>query len=210
MTRDKKAKKIARAWKDVQSTSYTSARRATPPPSGGNPPPPIDYDDEDLTPPGDDDAGYSTPSVEKLVKPLLQRLCDDLADEPINSLQDVQPAELAGLSDTAVGELKVDLDTVDANVIERYEGGTMVCSVFAEASLTVEGLMTESAAATAAENGVVEILEHHIDRGHALVAITVPQAVQVEFDATVTPDAGSVDDLNFVRAFELSNHPPFD
>jgi hypothetical protein len=160
MTRDKKAKKIARALKASEGISYTSARRAAPPP------PPDDYDDLFL--PDEDTPGYSTPSVEKLVKPLLKHICDDFAGESIDSLGDVEVSGQVTVGEAAVYQLQIDPSTVDAHVIEEFEGGTMLCSVFAEASLTVEGLMRKSDAAAAAENRLVQILEHHHSQDYAL------------------------------------------
>lgn len=192
MTRDKKAKKIARALKASEGIRYTSARRATPPP-----PPDDDYYDDLF--PDDDPPGYSTPSVENLVKPLLQHICDDFAGESIDSLGHVEVSGQVTVGEPAVYQLQVDPTTIDVHLIEEFEGGTVLCSVFAEASLTVEGLMRKSDATAAAENRLVQILEHP-SQDYALVAITAPQAIQVEFDATVTPEAESVDDLNFISA----------
>jgi hypothetical protein len=192
---NKKAKKIARVLKASEGISYTSARRATPPP------PPDDYDD--LFPPDEDIPRRSALSVEVLVKPLLQHKCDDLADEPVDSLGDVEVRGQVTVDEAAVHQLQIDPTTIDVHVIEEFEGGTMLCSLFAEASLTVEGLMRKNDAATAAEKSLVQILEHH-SQDYALVAITTPQAIQVEFDATVTPEAESVDDLNFVGATQLA------
>jgi hypothetical protein len=56
----------------------------------------------------------------------------------------------------------------------------MLCSVFAKASLIVEGLMRKNDAIVSAENGLVEILDYN--RDFALVAITAPQAVEAEFN----------------------------
>jgi hypothetical protein len=198
MTRDKKAKKAARALKASENVSYTSARRSTPPPPA---PPPDDYDP---VPPDDDDPGRSTRSVENLVMPYLQHICDNLTDESIDSLGDVEVAGPVRVSEAAVHQLRVDASTIDSQVVEEFEGGTMLCSVFAEASLIVEGLMGKNDATVSAENRLVEILDFHYNRAYALVAITAPQPVEAEFNATVTPDAESVDDVNFVRIAQLT------
>ena len=105
-------------------------------------------------------------------------------------------------------QLQVDASTIDSQVVEEFEGGTMLCSVFAEASLIVEGLMGKNDAIVSAENRLVEILDLHYNPAYALVAITAPQPVEAEFNATVTPDVESVDDVNFVRVAQLTKRLP--
>lgn len=175
MTRDKKAKKIARALKASGNLSYTSARRSTPSP-------------------------HPTPSVEELVEPILQQTCDEFIDAPIGLLGDIEVTGPVSVSEATVHRLRVNAITIEAEVVEELEGRTLVCIVSAEASLIVEGLMAKDDASVSAENGLVEILDLYHDPDHALVAITAPQTVDMEFSATVTPDAESVDDVNFVGA----------
>lgn len=185
MTREKKAKAAARALKASTGLPYVAARRITSAPGSGEP-------------------EYSSPSIEELLKPYLQGVCDGLADEPIDSFGDIEIPGLLDISEAAVSELQIDPLTIDVHVIEEYEGGTKVCTVFAEADLVVEGLMSKSAAAASAESGLVEIIDFDHNRHYAQVAVAAGQAVQVEFEATVTLDAESVDDVNLVQATQLS------
>lgn len=185
MTREKKAKTAARALKASAGIPYVAARRIT-------------------SAPGDDEPEYSSLSIEELLKPYLQGVCDGLADEPIDSLGDIEIPDLLDIGEAAVSELQIDARTIDVHVIEDYDGGTKVCTVFAEADLAVEGLMSKSDAVTSTESGLVKIIDFDHNRHYALVAVTAAQVVQVEFDATITQDAESVDDVNFVRATQLN------
>lgn len=185
MTREKKAKAAARALKASAELPYTAARRLT-------------------SAPGDDEPEYSSPSIEELLKPYLQGACDALVDESIDSFGDIEVPGLLDVSEAAVSELQIDPSTIDVHVIEDYDGGTKVCSVFAEADLAIEGLMSKGDAVISAESGLVEIIDFDHNRHYAFVAVTATQVVQVEFDATVTQDAESVDDVNIVRATQLS------
>lgn len=111
------------------------------------------------------------------------------------------------ISEAAVHELKVHTDTIDVHVVEEYEFGAKVCSVFAEAALVAEGLMAKADAAMSAESGLVEIIDFDYNPHYALVAVKSAQLVQVEFDATVTQvtvEGDSVDDVNFVSATRLN------
>jgi hypothetical protein len=76
--------------------------------------------------------------------------------------------------------------------------------VFAEAALVIEGLMSKGDASMSEDSGLVEIIDFDYNRLDALVAVTAAQTVQVEFDATATLDAQSVDDVNFVSASSLT------
>jgi len=64
--------------------------------------------------------------------------------------------------------------------------------------------MSKSDAFNSAESGRVKIINSDHNRHYALVAVTAAQVVRVEFDATITQDAESVDDVNFVSATQLS------
>lgn len=185
MTKNKKAKAAARAMKASANLPYTVARRRTPPPDG--------YDPD-----------YSTPSLEALLKPHLQHVCDKLVEESIDSLGDIEVPGPLNVSKAAVHELQVHTSTIDVHIVEEFDNGSMVCSVFAEAALMAEGLMGKGEAAISVENGLVEIIDFDYDGLYALVAVTAAQAVEVEFDATVTLDAESVDDINFISASQLN------
>lgn len=185
MTREKKAKAAARALKASTGLAYVAARRIT-------------------SAPGDDEPEHSSPSIEELLRPSLQSVCDGLADEPIDSLGDIEIPDLLNISEAAVSELLIDALMIDVQVIEEYDGGTKVCTVFAEANLVVEGLMSKSDAAASAESGLVEIIDFDYSRHYAQVVVAAGQAVQVQFDAIANPDAESVDDVSFVKATQLS------
>jgi hypothetical protein len=191
MTREKKAKAAARALKASTGLSYIAARRMT---SG----------------PGDDEPQHSIPSIEELLEPYLLGVCDGLADEPIDSLGDIEIPGFLQISEATVSALQINTLTIDVQVIEEYEGGTQVCTVFAEADLVVEGLMFKSDASAWVESGFVKIIDFDHNRHYARVIVAAGQAIEVEFDAIVTLDAESVDDVNFVKATQLSwdrRHP---
>jgi hypothetical protein len=108
MTKNKKAKAVARALKASANLPYTVARRRTPPPDGRDP-------------------DYSTPSLEELLKPYLQHICDKLVNESIDSLGDIEVRGPLNVSEAAVHELQVHASTIDVQVVEEFDNGSMVC-----------------------------------------------------------------------------------
>src|SRR5690242_17162990 len=98
MTRDKKAKAAARALKASANVPYTVARRLTPAPD-------------------DNEADYQAPSIEKLLEPYLQGICDNLIDEPIGSLGQVEMEGQLDISEASVHQLEVDTDTIDVHIV---------------------------------------------------------------------------------------------
>lgn len=184
MTKAKKAKQAARILKATLGLPYTAARRQALASGGGN--------------------GYFFPSIESLLMPYVKDICDDLVETAVDSLGDVEPVDVPGLTEAEVRDLVVDLSTIDVQVVEEYEGGTEACSVFAVAELFIDGLMMKGEATMSADAGLVDVIEFDFNLHYSLVAVRQKQMIQLEFNAIATPDAESVEDFGFVGATTLT------
>ena len=89
---------------------------------------------------------------------------------------DIEVPGSLNVSEAAVHKLQVHTSTIDVHVVEEFDNGSMVCSVFAEAALMVEGLMGKGDAAMSLANGLVEIINFDDNGLDALVAVTTTQA----------------------------------
>lgn len=177
MTRDRKRKQAVRERQAQTGEPYVVARRAT----AAQP-----LVEDEWTP----------PSVEELLLPGLRHELDRLLDADVASLGDIDITTLP-VSEPTVAGFELDASTVYVDPVEEYEGGTLVCNVTATASLSVQGLMAKADAVAAVESGMAEYVDEDFNRHYALVLLREPRMLEVEFDATVTPEIEDVADVNF-------------
>lgn len=198
MTKDKKAKKAARALSKSTGVSYTAAKRAIS--SMGS------------TGPGGR-SGSRARTTEELIGAGIGAVCDRLVGEAVRFRGnqhlpgtwvdiDLPP----GLHEPLVHQLDIDKSTVQVHVAEVYEGGTEACNVVAEGMITVEALMAKPDAIVSANRSLVTVIDADFDHDHSSVVTSV--AIEAEFEAIVNPAYESVEDLAFTGATQLAAGPP--
>lgn len=180
MTKDKKAKKIARLHAAAFGGSYTAARRAT--------------------------AQRRFLTVYDLLSDSVADACDGLVDRDVADLGSVDlDLQLPpGSSDAYVYGVEAKLDTLVNHPVEKFEGGTEISHVHVHAEVIVAAIVSKGDATTLDASGLVDVLDWDYNRHYAQVAFTTPQVLQFEFDATYTLDAESLDDLRFSGASNVT------
>jgi hypothetical protein len=180
MTRDKKAKKAARAYADATGISYTAARRSA-----------LIHE-----------ALFEPLSIEELLEGAPQGACNGLIGEPIKLLDNPNAIGVSvdldlpeAMSDPSVHQFDVDDTSTIVYVAEEYEGGTLACNVTSTGTLTVETTMSKSDAISAAEAGEVRILEADLNRHYSTVVFDVE--VEATFNAIVNPEFQTVESFSF-------------
>jgi hypothetical protein len=193
MTKDKKAKQAARDYAATHGIPYTAARRALSGNGGKGGEPPTSGDDFN---PWDDYPERR--SVDELAKDAAMGECANRAGGDIDVTPDrsgsgpVATLELPdGIDRTLIGQIELDELSVDVQVEEEHEGGTLTCTVTAAATLTVEALMAKVDAHVAAEAGQVSLVDEDFNDHYA--EVVSEHEVELTFEAIITPDTESVE-----------------
>lgn len=172
MTKNRKAKRAARAYSRAAGVSYTAATRAT---------------------------DFKPKSLSELIAGAPQGVCDRLigkdicgASEPRDGL--VLDLDLPrGSSEPSVHEFRMDDASTTIQVDEEIEGGTLVCNVVTTGTLTVQVLMAKGDAVMASEAGQVSIYDPDFNRHYSAALFDVE--VEATFHAILNPEYEGVEDF---------------
>ncbi|MEX2291271.1 MAG: hypothetical protein WD794_13225 [Mycobacteriales bacterium] len=185
MTKNRKNKQAARALGAATGQSYTSARRQL----AGAPP-------------------YEIPSHDDLVAANLSGACEDRLGEEVTSVFGVLGGAGAGggvllldgmrVAEATIERLEINDAAVSVFEVETFEGGATASNAQAEAELFVQGVMAKGDAIASEASGLVEIIEPDLNRHDSLVAVVRGVPVELDFEAVVTSDTESVEDLRLV------------
>lgn len=140
-------------------------------------------------------------SITDLVRSSLQGACDRLIGEPISYRGDtgagmsVDAEFPIDVTEPTVGGLDPDENTVEVQIDEEYEGGTLACNVTANAVLSIEALMSKASAYASAENGLVRIFDAEFNDHYASVIFDIN--VELTFLGILNPEYESVEDLTY-------------
>lgn len=178
MTQNKKSKKAARKYAKDYGVSYTAGLRAT----------------------SLDEEPWEFMTTDQLLRGGVLGGCDDLLEMELRDFGGVELTAEVPLLEPYVFEVNVDLDTMLNYPVETYDGGAEVSNVHVQAAVNFAGLTSKGEATMLAEEGLVEPLDWDYSRHDAHVILTTPYKVQLEFDATYTVDAESVEDFVFSGA----------
>lgn len=206
MTKNSRAKQRRRALKQQRGISYLEAHRLLEPEapspaqvherSGGGAPTAVAAGTASVTVGGPPDPDGLTG--------VLYTAADDWSSRQVGQeLDDVWPgfdqtSSLSRLESPEIHELIVRPSTVDFEVDEEYEGGTLSTKFVIAADLSVEGLLYKSDALGAADSDTAVMLDFdHNDHFSRVVAVP-PIRVELEFDATVSPDTQTLHDLQLL------------
>jgi hypothetical protein len=215
MTKDRKAKDAARALKSSEDTPYVLARRLEADARG-----PHNNGDDKAVPGGSGGVGaeyapgpdisewddFDPPSAEELLLGAVEGWAESQVNEPVDHVG--APGGLAlgidlpsGMSDPFVQEIVVHPTSLDVQVHEEFDGGTLGCNVTAEADVVIEGMMSKAEAISAETAGEVKFVDFDFTEHTASVALTA--WIEATFIAIVTPESEMVDDVIFEGAVQL-------
>lgn len=183
MTKDRKAKKAARAFSRVTGVPYTVARRAT---AEGDEADKFNWDD------------FEPKSLDKLLAGAPQSLGDHLIGEEIGVRGSGSTIEIEvpdDMRDPTVHAFHIPDTTIVVQVDEEFEGGTLACNGSANGKMTVQVLMSKAEAETAIATGRASMLLADWDDDDSAVGFDLE--VEVNFQAIVNPDYEGVEDVMF-------------
>lgn len=205
MTKNKKAKRVARSLGKTAGLSYTAARRATAnggAGAGGSGGGAGGFDGGVDAPDEGEWDGFEPISLTDLVRSCSQGECDRLIGDCIRPRGDHSSAGISvdfdlpdDVLDPSVHQIDMDESTVEVQIEEEFEGGTLACTVTAAGTLTVEGLMLKADAYTSEASELVEIFEADFNEHYSTVIFRVD--VEATFLAIVNPDYEGVEDFRF-------------
>lgn len=144
-------------------------------------------------------------SVEDLLRPYIEDWCADQLGVPVEDLShdwtDNATPWTTPLQNASVHELTPELYSIDTHTVDEYEGGQVALSIFVEAALRVDGILPKSDAYTAVDAGQATLLTGDWNDHDAEVLDAETLALELEFNALVTPETESVEDfqIDFVR-----------
>jgi len=134
-----------------------------------------------------------SPSAFDLVGDAVESACDELVGEDL-------PDEEWAISGHSYVEsptfysVSPDLSTLDWQIVEEFEGGTLVGTATVRAEVSVDGYASKSDAYL--ETGEIVILDGDYNDHSSWVATTV--SADLEFNLTLTPDAESVENVEYI------------
>ncbi|MEO6703256.1 MAG: hypothetical protein ABIP57_17440, partial [Jatrophihabitantaceae bacterium] len=133
------------------------------------------------------------PSTVDLVRDAVESACDDLVGVELPDDEWAASGHAYLESPTFYG-VSPDLSTLDWQIAEEFEGGTLVGTATVRAEVSVDGYASKSDAYL--ETGELVIIEGDYNDHTSWVATTI--SADIEFNLTLTPDAESVENVEYL------------
>jgi hypothetical protein len=177
VTKNKQAKKDARALSQATGINYTAARRVT-------------QNSQTV-----DDWDWEPKSLEELLSGSPQGACDHLLGEEIGAVGSQSTVEMDlpdNMTEPTIAEFEVPDSTMSVQVDDEFEGGTQAVTGTAVGSMSVRVTMTPDDAAQAIASGQVTYEE---EWSETEISVSFKVEVEVRFNAIVNPDYEGVEDV---------------
>lgn len=177
MTKNKQAKKDARALSKATGMKYTAARRQT-----AKTQPTANWE-------------YEPMSLAELLAGSAQGVCDRLLGEDIGAVGSRSTVEMdlpANMTEPTIAEFDIPDSMTSVQVDEEFEGGTQAVSGSAYGTMTVRVAMTHDDAEQAIADGRAV---YDMEWSDTHTAVTFKVEVEVKFNAIVNPDYEGVEDV---------------